>query len=322
MKKAFLLFILPVLVSTTGKCEDNISVNKVIYSRDNGIRECAGRLSDYVEKVSGAKFGLAEYDSGKKYNNAFILRLDEALQIPDSFSIKSDRVNVYLSGNNTRGLLFAVNEILEKYYDVRWLTPWDTYIPKKPEVRIEKNISKTYAPAFAYRGYHICHSGKDRNGNIVGHYDEKTLAWMSNNKMNMKFVHNDELPEVKNELERLNIMPFPLGGSYNGFCPVSLFGEHPEYFPLINNKRVGQGVIKRCLSNRGLQEYFAEQIKRYFKKYPDMTMVSIQPTDGLGWCECKDCLAMDTEDDKKNKTVNGRVYAFVNIIAEKIHKEY
>jgi len=307
----------------------------VFFSEEDGAREAAGRLAGYVYRVTGAELCLEPLSNGAAIRDGLVIatesRLREwgvlknvQLEVADSFAIVADaeRNCLLLVGNNARGVLYAVNELLERYFDVRWLTPWVTHVPRREEVRIPKDLRTLQEPAFALRGFHICFSGFDRKGHVRDHYDEQTLEWMRANKMNMKFLHNDEFEGVEADLKRLNIVPLCLGNAFDGFCPKSLFDEHPEYFPSIGGARVGRGVVKRCLANPGFQEHFVEQVKAFLRRHRALDVVAIQPTDGLGWCECDACRATDTAEDRKGDTVSGRVYRFASGVAKAVREEF
>lgn len=310
-------------------------LDKVAFAPVDGTREPARRLAAYVHKVTGARLRLCEVSRRAYPRAAFILgteqqflnwglRRSRRLTQQDSFAIRGDpqRDLLALVGGSPRGVFYAVQETLERFFGVRWLTPWETYLPRKRDVRIGKCVRIESAPAFAFRGHHICYSGRDRRGRIRLHYDEKILEWMRANRMNAKFVHNGELGDVEEDLHRLGITPLCLGDAFSDFCPASLFAEHPEYFPLINGRRVGDGVIKRCVSNPGFQRHFIGQVLAFLKEHPDVNEVSIQPSDGLGWCECDECRAMDTAEDAARGTVSGRVFKFAALVAKAVAKEF
>jgi len=94
------------------------------------------------------------------------------------------------------------------------------------------------------------------------------------------------------------------------------FKDHPEYFPLVGGKRLASGG-QRCLSDAGFRHAFADELAAWMEKVPNAASYGICPNDGYGWCECDGCRAMDTTEDRKNGTVNGRMAAFVKDVCER-----
>jgi len=67
---------------------------------------------------------------------------------------------------------------------------------------------------------------------------------------------------------------------------------------------------------------FIQNILKYIKEHPDISIVGIPPNDGYGWCECENCKNLDTQEDRKKGSVNGRVADFINDIANKVKEVY
>jgi hypothetical protein len=61
---------------------------------------------------------------------------------------------------------------------------------------------------------------------------------------------------------------------------------------------------------------FVASLKEWLAKLPDVSPVGICPNDGYGWCECAGCKALDTEADRRDGTVNGRVADFTKFLAD------
>ena len=85
------------------------------------------------------------------------------------------------------------------------------------------------------------------------------------------------------------------GHSYGGIIDRNRdeFNAHPEYGALINGKR---GLSKFCISNPELRKLVVEDAKR--RVSPGTDSISMDPSDGGGWCECEDCVAMGSVSDR------------------------
>lgn len=82
------------------------------------------------------------------------------------------------------------------------------------------------------------------------------------------------------------------------------FARHPEYLALVGGKRVTEGEVKFCISNPGLRKLVAQYAVDYFIKHPDASSISLEPSDGLGWCECKECQALGSVSDRVATLLN------------------
>ena len=88
------------------------------------------------------------------------------------------------------------------------------------------------------------------------------------------------------------------GGHSYGFFVRSekaFFAEHPECLALVKGERKGD---KLCISNPLLRERFAAWAVRRQAEHPDAFAVSVDPSDGGGWCECPACAKLGTPSDR------------------------
>ena len=73
------------------------------------------------------------------------------------------------------------------------------------------------------------------------------------------------------------------------------FNAHPEYRALVGGERKGS---KFCVSNPGLRKLVADDAVAQVKRNPSLTSVSVDPSDGGGWCECEPCAVMGSVSDR------------------------
>jgi hypothetical protein len=78
----------------------------------------------------------------------------------------------------------------------------------------------------------------------------------------------------------------------------SEFDRHPEYLALVGGKRVKEGEVKFCISNPDLRKLVAQYAVDQFTRNPESSSISLEPSDGLGWCECPECRAMGSVSDR------------------------
>ena len=62
-----------------------------------------------------------------------------------------DGGNLILAGHEKRGCLYAVYSFLQDVVGVRWWTPEDTFIPKKPTLVVADDLNVSYAPQMISR---------------------------------------------------------------------------------------------------------------------------------------------------------------------------
>jgi hypothetical protein len=75
----------------------------------------------------------------------------------------------------------------------------------------------------------------------------------------------------------------------------AVFDEHLEYYGLINGKR---GSSKFCISNPGLRKLVVNYAIKSFEKKTTLDSISMDPSDGGGWCECAECAKIGSPSDR------------------------
>lgn len=67
------------------------------------------------------------------------------------------------------------------------------------------------------------------------------------------------------------------------------FAAHPDYLALTGGRRTS---TKLCLSNPGLRRLVVSDAVARLRAEPGRDTVSVEPSDGAGWCECGACRAL------------------------------
>lgn len=103
------------------------------------------------------------------------------------------------------------------------------------------------------------------------------------------------------------------GHAYGGFIRALQrdFDQHPEFYPLIDGERKPGKDAKLCLSNGQLRRLVAQHAVAQFRKNPQQDSISVDPSDGGGWCECEACAKLGTVTDRALLLAN-EVAAAVN----------
>ncbi|MFW6038965.1 MAG: DUF4838 domain-containing protein [bacterium] len=237
---------------------------------------------------------------------------------PESYRLvcRDDSV-LWIVGADERGLLYGVYDLLEGW-GVRWFQPGavGTHLPRVDRLPLPHGLSRTGQPDFVDRGYHITGYGRTRDGEPAAHYDHQTLLWMLRNRMNFKPIHNYQAEDVLPRLQSLHLQALPFGHSYSRWIPADEFERHPEWFALVGGERTAGGQL--CLSNAELREALVNRIVAFIDHHPSLPFVSLAPNDGYRFCQCEDCLAMDTKADREAGELNRRHHAFTAAIADEV----
>jgi hypothetical protein len=93
------------------------------------------------------------------------------------------------------------------------------------------------------------------------------------------------------------------GHAYDGIIDRNrkAFDAHPEYLGLVGGERKSS---KLCISNPDLRRLVVEDALAQFQKDPGRDSISVDPSDGPGWCECESCRAMGSVSDRAVTLLN------------------
>ena len=76
------------------------------------------------------------------------------------------------------------------------------------------------------------------------------------------------------------------------------FEQHPEFYALVDGRRDVRGEAKLCISNGELRKRIAAYAVERFEQDPTADSISMDPSDGGGWCECEQCAALGSVSDR------------------------
>lgn len=104
------------------------------------------------------------------------------------------------------------------------------------------------------------------------------------------------------------------GHAYLGIIDANKaeFDKHPDYFALLDGKREMRPDAKFCIANAGLRKLVVEHAVRHFTQNPAADSISMDPSDGGGWCECEACAAIGGP--------STRVVTLANEVAKAVNK--
>lgn len=230
-------------------------------------------------------------------DSVFYKRMEKDNQ--DVFLIEGDgKKYVRLMAFTRQGLVNAIYTYLD-LLGFKWYHPGNEwmFVPKLTKVSLK--INSVIKPDFLMRSF-FGTFGTPRNRVI----DKDALV---DREWNLWAIRNR------------------LGGSYSlqghawGYLfwrHISEFVQHPEYTALVDGKRsdVKSGAAKFCVTHKALQELFVkdrvEELKKKMKDHPSQPVycISVEPSDGEGFCECDGC--------KKLGSVSNQVFSLANLTAK------
>ena len=277
-------------------CENSAAAADIIISPASSaqIISYANDLAEYLNKISGAVFQVTQGDG----SSGIVLGLPEnfsALPFSASFQktpftreayiIRSTSSGLYLLGASHLAVRDAVWDFLGKL-GYRQFFPgehWE-YIPSISTLTVSYNIQSS--PDFLARRIWY-------NWGISDYNETPYNEWSVRNRMVKGFDLNS-------------------GHAYEQIraAKEQEFADHPEYIALVNGERNSN---KFCISNAGLRDLVVQYAVDYVTNHPNIDSISMEPSDGDGWCECDQCAAIGTPSDRALLLANEVAEAINNL---------
>ena len=273
-------------------------------------RFAADELKRYVKQMSGAR--LFDTHSSARPNVIRIgLRKDlDASDLPepkkgfDGYSISIAEHSITIAGDNPRGVLYGVYDLLERL-GCRWYHP--AIDPKDPEV-VPKNLDLAIpdgkwseSARIEDRVYWISGLGFRVLPETVAQLD-----WAAKNRYNglswqcIPEKIDEHLAEMESKgvfagMEKRGLMFHGPGHSFPYFLATDKYFEaHPEWFGFRDGKRQPHGgswpPTNFCMSNSQACDEFIRNAEAFIRKYPQFHWLDLLAIDGGFPCQCEECL--------------------------------
>jgi hypothetical protein len=259
-------------------------------------RAAAKNLADHLGRITGGPFAVAEGDGdaglavgrasdfpklklAEKFDPADVARREEYL-------LRTHAAGAWLVGATDLAVEHAVWDFLHRA-GYRQYFPgknWEV-VPSRKDLSVA--VDEFEKPAF--------HGRRIWYGFGPADYAAAPYAdWCAKNRATSGIVLNT-------------------GHAYDGILARNkkVFAEHPEYLGLVGGERK---TTKFCISNPGLRKLVVADALAQFEKDPARDSVSVDPSDGGGWCECAEC--------KKLGSVTDRALTLANDVAAAVHAKH
>ena len=276
--------------------KDGQALQPIVVAPTAGVqaKQAATELADFLGRITGATFAVETGDGQRglavgPYSDFPALALADRFEVGnpfrrDDYLLRTHADGMWLVGASENGAQLAVWGFLHRLgYRLYFLTDTWEIIPSQPSLTIAVDAfeQSDYVTRQAPRG---------------APWSDRQLwqRWKTRNQLNASFSLNT-------------------GHAYQGIVKANQaeFDAHPEYFSLIDGKRQTTGNVKFCIGNPELRQLVVAHAVRVFTANPALDSISLDPSDGAGWCECADCAAVGS--------VSDRVITLANDVAEAIN---
>ncbi|KAA3618390.1 MAG: DUF4838 domain-containing protein [Calditrichaeota bacterium] len=265
----------------------------------------AKELQKWLNEISGADFPIKD-DKTELGSNEIIVGYNKHAKallglnsIPqenasETFTYRNVKANLLFLGGKQRGVMYAVFSFLENELGCRWYTPQVSSIPKRNN----------------YIFNHLLHSESPsirvRNDFYFEAFDPD---WAARNKVNGAMGFRKQPGGVE---AYWSVHTF-----YRFMPPTEFYEKHPEYYSLIDGKRIHDRA-QLCLTNDDVLEIVTARLRQTMKDFPNNLIYSVSQNDWRNPCQCSNCQAIV----EKEGSEAGPLVRFVNKVAERIETEF
>lgn len=285
----------------------NIAASGWTTSHPGYERAAADELASLIERMTGARPEVIALNgkSGAADYTGFIaigrLAVELGASVPKSrfgvdgsvVDINADRI--LLAGETPMASYFAMTRLAEMA-GCRWYMPGELgeIVPKHSKLTFREG---RYEEIPAVWSRYLWLNGGDGG-------DSGFHLWM---------LHNRQYG-----------VRVPSGHSWAGIMPAQkYFKDHPDWYMLRDGKRIPYML---CTSNEQMTEEFIKNFKNRIKSNPDNIWYSLSQDDGVRFCECSNCRALDTGATDVTMPsvpqITDRLVNFYNRVVTELVKEY
>lgn len=258
-------------------------------------RYAAEELARYLGQMTGAAFPVTNAATG---GPAIALAYAPGLGM-ESYRLRVDPSagRLLIEGGRPRGVLYGVYALLEDHLGCRWYTREVARIPKRGVVGVPAALDERVTPRFEYRE--------------VFWTEAFDGDWAARNRLNSKTARLGAKHGGRVEYG-------PFVHTFENILPVEKhFDTHPEYYSLVNGKRI-RTHPQLCLTNPEVLQHAIAAVRRWIAEKPGATIFSVSQNDWYNPCTCAGCKAIDDAEGSHA----GTMLTFVNAVAEAVGKDH
>ena len=278
---------------------------RIAYASDASESEqwAAKELQHWLKEVAGVEIPL--HDIAKVHNGPqIIIGYNDIVKqktgattpavLDESFRYVSSGADLLIYGGKQRGTMYGVMAFLENELGCRWYTPSVSVIPKKEDI-ILGHLDHSEAPGI-----------RVRNDFYFEAFDS---IWSARNRMNGTMDTRKQPGGIESYWAVHTFFPL--------VPPKEYFKKHPEYYSLINGKRIHDHA-QLCLTNPNVLKILTKNLRQVMIDKPGYLIYDVSQNDWANPCQCDKCQAIV----KREGSESGVVIWFVNQVAEALEKEF
>lgn len=301
----------PITIAAQGKSTYSIVLPT---NAPSSIQAAAKELQQDIAKSTGATLPISKSDSATgpiislgATSQATTAGVDLKGVGEEGYRILTKNDNIYIIGTDTadgkitkdggtsNGTANGVYSFLEDYLGVRWLMPGalGLDVPTISTFTVD-DINKTDTPFFINRREPYIQNGLPA-----------VQKWQDQQKLGYSFRINH-------------------GHNWTNTVKPELFKDHPDWFPMIDGKRVPpSGRYKLETTSPGLVNYFAQAAVDSLKANPQFNTFSLSPSDSRGWSESPESKALydPVPPGHKSPSVTPLILKFYRDVSDIVAKE-
>ncbi|MHB9107053.1 MAG: DUF4838 domain-containing protein [Armatimonadota bacterium] len=276
------------------------------------VRESAQALAEYLGKITSGAFTVETGDGTRgiavgmpsdfpalKSTLAERFAETQDLAALQSYLLRSHHQGIQAIGASELAVEYAVWDLLYRLGHRQFFPGknWEV-IPHQPtlELAVDAYEKPDYLDRRIWYGF--------------GGSAEPKREWDFRNRMN---VHGWRVDWRLSMPARWKASFIENSHAYGAIIEVNkeAFAQHPEYYALVKDKRAGS---KLCIANPAVPPLAVKYALNYFARHPHSVCVSMEPSDGYGWCECDACQALGSPAD--------RAVLLANAVAAALEQDY
>lgn len=279
--------------------ENHTSLYTVVPAKPSeAVRKAASVLVTYLEKVTGCRLPVCTDGAQGPYRIVldilpFETPIEGSVKLgEEGFLFREQDGTVWIFAASEEALFFAVYDFLERYAGCLWLTSQDDYVPQRDTVEIGDGTRVLEVPYLNYREVYY----RD--------------AWDRTYSLKQKLNGQDSRVVDGKVREGHRNWGFWCHSFFSLIPPSVFFEEHPEYFALVDGKRIKDGQL--CCTNDEMIGEAIRNLRKFVDARPDVRYWSVSQNDTAGYCTCEKCRKYDEEAGSPI----GSILYFVNKVAE------
>lgn len=270
---------------------------------DEAVGYASCELQTFIRRMTGVELPVTTNATVESR----VIRLvncpegDGRLDCEDAFRLQVKDGGLTVRGGGSRGVLYGVYELLERFGGCGWFAPGCETIPEREVLAVPADLDVVERPAFLQRETSWI--------NVLSNDAFAARLRFDGRRQDKPLYGGTAYPFVKG----LNLCH-----TFRGLVPPEKwFTKHPEWFSEIDGHRLGENS-QLCCTNPELVKFAVQEIRERLKANPQARFVGVSQNDNRNYCRCADCAALA----KAEGSQAGPYMKFVNAIAEEIEKDH